>query len=168
MLKSFEYRVTKRRDGDSETENMSEEKQLHIDEDWKAQVEQDKQKWRDQQRGQQPAQEPGDTRTDHVHEVDQQIDQRAGAQAAAGRQLPPPSMLLLITTLSSQAMVAMGVMPAEDGKLHTADLEVAKHFIDMLGVLEDKTRNNLTQEETGYLGGTLHQLRLLFVEQRNK
>ena len=48
------------------------------------------------------------------------------------------------------------------------DLEQVKFSIDMLGMLEEKTKGNLTSEEQGYLQRVLAQLRLNYVEELNK
>ncbi len=48
------------------------------------------------------------------------------------------------------------------------DLEQAKFSIDMLGMLEEKTKGNLTPEEQGYLQRVLAQLRLNYVDEANK
>lgn len=142
---------------------MPEEPKLHIDEDWKSQVEREKQQWKDKRLSPelQPANELGSSGS----AAERVADEIASADASR-RHLPPASMMLLITTLGSQAMMALGAMPGEDGKPTTPDLELAKHFIDLLGVLEDKTRNNLASDESSYLAATLYQLRLLYVERR--
>ena len=56
----------------------------------------------------------------------------------------------------------MGQIPAPDGK-PVIQLDHAKHFIDTLGVLEEKTKGNLTSDEAAMLTNVLHELRLLFV-----
>ena len=48
------------------------------------------------------------------------------------------------------------------------DLEQAKFSIDMLGMLEEKTKGNLVPEEEKYLQSVLAQLRLNYVEELNK
>ena len=48
------------------------------------------------------------------------------------------------------------------------DLGQAKFSIDMLGMIEEKTKGNLTPEERGYLQRVLAQLRLNYVEEANK
>ena len=46
--------------------------------------------------------------------------------------------------------------------------DLAKHYIDMLGMLEQKTKGNLTPDEAGMLDGVLHQLRMTFVTIRRE
>jgi len=47
-------------------------------------------------------------------------------------------------------------------------LDLAKHAIDMLAILEKKTMGNLTQEEASMLENVLHQLRIAYVEASRK
>ena len=78
--------------------------------------------------------------------------------------LPPPSFSLLIATFASQAMVAFGKAPDPiEGKTEIR-LELGRHAIDMLDILQQKTKGNLTEDEAAMLEGNLHQLRLEFVE----
>lgn len=80
-----------------------------------------------------------------------------------GQDYPEASFELLITTFSMQAMAAMGILGERAGGQQPPDLGMAKHLIDLLGVIEEKTRGNLTSEEAGTLNQMLHQLRILFV-----
>jgi hypothetical protein len=60
-------------------------------------------------------------------------------------------------------MVALGqVSNPASGK---ADMRLpeAKHFIDMLAVLEEKTAGNRTADESALLDGFLHELRMAYV-----
>jgi hypothetical protein len=78
--------------------------------------------------------------------------------------LPPPSFALIVATYASQAAVAFGHAPNPiDGKTEVR-LDLAKHAIDTLSILEAKTKGNLTAEETAMLEHVLHQLRLAYVE----
>jgi len=79
-------------------------------------------------------------------------------------QLPKPQFATLVGLFSTQAMVSLGLIGhPEDGKVEV-QLPLARHFIDLLGVLEDKTQGNLTNEEAALLEQTLHDLRLAYVE----
>ena len=84
------------------------------------------------------------------------------------RDLPPASLIILISSLASQAMASMGLLPGEDGKPLPVNLKFARHFIDLIAVIEDKTRNNLTADESSFLSGTLHHLRIQFVESNRR
>lgn len=82
--------------------------------------------------------------------------------------IPPASFELLVQTLASQAMVALGIMknPVTD-KLDVQP-QMAKHFIDTLEILGAKTKGNLTSEEGKLLEMATHQLRMAYVALPNK
>jgi hypothetical protein len=65
-------------------------------------------------------------------------------------------------SLATQALASMGQIPGADGN-PVIELDHAKHFIDTLGILDEKTKGNLTLEESTMLTNALHELRLLFV-----
>ncbi|HHN77668.1 MAG TPA: DUF1844 domain-containing protein [Phycisphaerales bacterium] len=70
----------------------------------------------------------------------------------------------LIRLLATQALMYMGAFPdPQTGKAMVA-LDIAKMNIDLLGVVEEKTKGNLTDDEQKMLEGTLHELRLQYVE----
>ena len=66
--------------------------------------------------------------------------------------------------LATQAFYAMGMIKTREDEQPPQDLEMAKFNIDMLGVMEEKTKGNLTDEESKVLTDTLAQLRMLFVQ----
>jgi hypothetical protein len=69
-----------------------------------------------------------------------------------------------VLTLASSAMAAMGKTPAPGGETLEPDLETAKYLIDVLGVLEEKTRGNLDESEQKLLQSLLYDLRVAFVD----
>jgi hypothetical protein len=78
--------------------------------------------------------------------------------------LPAASFAELVNLIVMQAMAGMGLLPGPGGERYAPNLEVAKHFIDMLQVLEDKTKSNLTVEEKGLLDQVLYEMRMSFVQ----
>ena len=115
------------------------EKLLVVDDDYKQQVEQEKEQLR------------------------QQMQDAAENAPADEMQMPPASMPVLITTLATQALSNLGQIPDPIEGKPVIRKSLAKHFIDTLAMLEEKTKGNLSEEETELLGGTLHQLRMIFV-----
>lgn len=87
---------------------------------------------------------------------------------SAPENLPPASFDLLVQTLASQAMVALGVI--KNPMTDKIDLQpkMAKHFIDTLEILQQKTKGNLTTEEEKLLEMATHQLRMAYVALPNK
>src|ERR1700747_395619 len=70
----------------------------------------------------------------------------AEAQPADWKQrppLPPPHLHVLVLSSRWQAQLQLGLYGGERDKEHDPDLEGARHSIDMLGVLQEKTRGNL-------------------------
>ena len=82
-------------------------------------------------------------------------------------QLPPASFFTLLQMLSTQAIVAMGMIPTPSGQT-TVQIPLAKHFIDLLSILETKCKGNLTADEERLLGGTLHELRISYLDVSKK
>jgi hypothetical protein len=83
-------------------------------------------------------------------------------------QLPPANLSVLVQLLASQAMLAMGKMEVPGQPELKADLDAAKHFVDLLGVLEEKTKGNLTPDEAAMIGSVCHELRMIYVSERKK
>lgn len=93
-----------------------------------------------------------------------QAEQEKQADAPQPGQLPEnPSIEHLISLLTSQALMYLGQIPDQSGRAVLA-LDVAKMQIDLLGVLEEKTKGNLSEDESKLLTGTLGELRTVFVE----
>ena len=73
----------------------------------------------------------------------------------------------LVFGMYTQAMVSLGEMPHPETKLVSCDLEMAKHFIDSIGMLEEKTRGNLSSSEGKLLGELLSHARMSYVSKTN-
>jgi len=84
--------------------------------------------------------------------------------AGSDRVLPPADFSTFILSLVSSALIHLGDMepPGEDAKRR--DLPMAKHTIDLLTLLRQKTKSNLTPEEDKLLESLLYDLRLRYVE----
>ena len=78
-------------------------------------------------------------------------------------QIPPATFPMLVQMFSTQAMVSLGVIPPPDGKAQQ-QLPLAKHFIDLLGVLEEKCKGNMTPDEEKLLEQSLYELRNAYVQ----
>ena len=79
------------------------------------------------------------------------------------RRLPPASLESLITMLGTQAMVALGQIPDPVQNKPVVRLAFARHYIDTLGMLEEKTKGNLSTEEAKFLDHILSDLRLAYL-----
>jgi len=118
---------------------------IHIDDDWKAQAQAEKKKLAEQAKKSEAA--------------------PAGAQAGpGGRRMPEANFETLISTMATQALFAMGAIPDPQTGQRMQHLDLARHHIDMLGVLEEKTKNNLSEEETNLLAQTIYELRTRYIQ----
>ena len=70
----------------------------------------------------------------------------------------------MVMQQSSMAMMLMGQTPHSETGEVVRDLQAAKFFIDLLEMIEFKTRGNLSQEEVALLKQSLMSLRMAFVE----
>lgn len=86
------------------------------------------------------------------------------AEREAARSLPPADFATLVLSLGSSAVAYLGEAPVAAGDKPTRNLPMAKHAIDLLSVLEEKTKGNLTSEEAQILESLLFDLRLRYVE----
>jgi hypothetical protein len=78
--------------------------------------------------------------------------------------MPPASFTLLVQSLVTQALIALGQAENPLTGQRSPDLEMARFHIDMLGVLEEKTKGNLSRQEENFLRGWLFDLRLRYVQ----
>jgi hypothetical protein len=92
--------------------------------------------------------------------AEQAYNQTRGPQSP---QLPEASFLALIDMFAAEAAMNLGMAQTPDGNRTPVDLEAARHWIDMLGMLEAKTRGNLNEEEASVLENVLAYLRMQFV-----
>jgi len=79
------------------------------------------------------------------------------------RGLPEATFLSLINMLAVEAAMHLGLIETPGEASPGVDLEAARHMIDMLGVLEQKTRGNLSTDEDKLLENILADLRMQYV-----
>jgi hypothetical protein len=92
-------------------------------------------------------------------------DDAAGSDAAAG-QVPPATFEFLAHTLFTQALMALGRIPNPITQQAHRNLPTARHFIDTLAMLEQKTAGNLTEDERRVLEEIQHQLRMMYMSEK--
>lgn len=79
--------------------------------------------------------------------------------------MPPASFDFLVLSLRTQAEMEMGLLrfgPQDEDA--PKDLNRARHFIDLLAMLEEKTRGNLSLEEKRLLENSLTELRFRYLQ----
>ena len=123
-------------------EPQGEEKKIIVDEDWKSQVEREREE---------AAQEPASS------------EPKADEASSETAPMPPPSLTFLVSNLYLQGMIALGLLPRPGSDKPEAHLDQAKHTIDLLQMLWEKTEGNRTPEETKEMDTILHELRMSYV-----
>ncbi len=124
---------------------MDQDKKLIIDDDWKEEARKEK---------------------EVLIEQEKQDGEKTAEAQSAGRSapLPPADLSGLINMLATQSFFALGVVKTQEDEEPRQDLEMAKFNIDMLGIVEEKTQGNLTDQEANILSETLQQLRMVYVQ----
>ncbi len=84
------------------------------------------------------------------------------------RAIPQASFSNFILSLNAQALVFLGALPHPESNKIEANILLAKHTIDILEILKEKTKGNLTQEEQNLLDEVLFRLKLIYVEVQKK
>ena len=79
-------------------------------------------------------------------------------------EFPEASFDMLLMQHHTQAMLAMGMIPDPATGQVIKNKSAAKFHIDMLGIIQERTKGNLNQGEEDALNGVLHNLRMMFVE----
>jgi hypothetical protein len=92
--------------------------------------------------------------------AEQAYSQTTGSQP---RGLPEATFISLINMLAVEAAMHLGLIETPGEAAPGIDLEAARHMIDMLGVLEQKTRGNLSPDEDKLLENILADLRMQYV-----
>ena len=103
-----------------------------------------------------------------AEEAFQEAFQKAAAEAAeATQEMPLPEITFssFVFSLSSSALVSLGAIPDPNTGKMEKNLPMAKQTIDLLAILRDKTRNNLTQEEEILFDHLLYDLRMVYVKE---
>jgi len=81
---------------------------------------------------------------------------------------PPVDFHTFVLSLGSSALLHLGELEHPDVGAPQKDLPLAKHTIDILVMLEEKTKGNLTPAEEKLIGSLLYDLRLRYVEAQKK
>ena len=78
--------------------------------------------------------------------------------------LPPASFSFLIFSMQAQAQMQLGLMHFGEKEKPEPQLDLARHTIDMMGILLEKTKGNLTLDEQRLLENSVTELRFRFVQ----
>ena len=127
---------------------------IHVDSDWKKQAQAEKERLA--REAERPAAPPPPPRT----------AVGPGPTIPAERPpqgIPPATFETLLQTLGTQAAIFLSDQVDPETGESLRHLELAKHNIDMLSVLEEKTKGNLTPQEARLLDSLLYELRMAYI-----
>ena len=112
-----------------------EPKKIIVDDDWKAQARREKERLAEETEARQP---------------------KGG--------IPASPFVELVNLIVMQAMAGLGLLQGPGGERIPPNLAAAKHFIDLLQMLDDKTKGNLTPDEKRLLDQVLYEMRITYVQ----
>ena len=81
-------------------------------------------------------------------------------------QLPPIDFSTFVISLNSSALVQLGILEEPGTGQKSKNLALAKQTIDILAMLEEKTKGNLNRDEENILKSLLYDLRMLYVKEK--
>ena len=119
---------------------MTDEPKIQIDSDWKAEAQAEKEKL--------------------SAAAETAVEEKSQKQQA----LPPADFKGLMGLLASQAIMGLGAVQDREGRGVMVDLEGARFAIDLLVVLQEKTKDNLKEEEQKELDTVIPELQTRFVQ----
>ncbi len=127
------------KDEENEKKDKQEASKIIVDDDWKAQAQAEKEKLAE-------------------------ATEKPGGPQPGPREIPPASFVTLVNSLAVQTMLALGGVEDPRTKKRMVDLDLAKHHIDTLAVIEEKTSGNLTDDEKKLLDKTIYETRMVYVQ----
>jgi len=119
-------------------ESQSNKPKIQVDADWKAEAQSEKER---------------------LDKAEKKVEEREEAT-----KIPEANFRGLLGILASQALMGLGVQQDPSGKGVLVDLEGSKFTIDLMGMLQEKTNGNLTEEEEAELKQLITELQSRFVQ----
>lgn len=95
---------------------------------------------------------------------EQDAAERAYAEHAYAKELPALDFVTFVVSMSHSALLHLGDAPDPATGVREKNLPLARQTIDLLAVLQDKTRGNLSGDEERVLSQAIYDLRMRFVE----
>ncbi len=118
----------------------------------------------------QSAENPEERTTQAVEEASPDSSKPAESESSSDspKNQPPITFSTFVLSLSSSAAMSMGGYQDPVSGHIPKNLEIAKQSIDILGIIQEKTKGNLTGDEEKLLDSALYELRMRYVEEVKK
>lgn len=91
------------------------------------------------------------------------VDTPHSENSAAAGQLPEITFSTFVLSLASSTLVHLGEVPNPETGTITPEPALAKHGIDTLAMLRQKTHDGLTEDESNMLDSLLYELKMKYV-----
>ncbi len=98
----------------------------------------------------------------------EQIEKEKQESKDQGNTFRKPNFVLLVSSLSMQAMIAMGKIKSPLSEKKEKNLEQARFLIETLPILQEKTQDNLTDQERVFLEDSIYHLRENYLKTRSQ
>jgi len=102
---------------------------------------------------------PAEPAADSTPQASEEVDDEEELEGAQD----PASFVNFLMSIASNAASALGMMEHPVTHQREVDLQLGKHWIDVLGMLQKKTQGNLTSQENQLVEGLLSDLRMQYV-----
>jgi hypothetical protein len=156
---------------------MAEEQpSLHIDTDWKKQAQEEKRRLAEEEQKRAAERERSSATSAPIPGVSTGSPASAGAAttgpargragspgARGAREMPEASFPTLVNSLMTQVLLYLGELTPR-GVEPQVNLDMAKFNVDLLGVLDEKSKNNLTADEQKLMDTVLYETRMRYVQ----
>jgi len=139
-----------------------EESSLHIDLDWKKQAQEEKRRLAEEAAAKPTAMPIPQARTpgNESASASKPATQPTGRPATGPRNVPA-TFTAMVQQFVTQVLIYLGEIDVRGAS--GVNLDMAKYYIDNLGILEEKTKGNLTEEERQVLDSALYEARMRYV-----
>lgn len=131
-----------------------------VDTDWKSQAQAEKERLGASERAKAPVPKQGAAPGAIGPGGGEGLSQGSGGEPA----MPEPNFDELVRMLATQALLYLGAFPDPETGRRMVSLEMAQFNIEMLSMIEEKTKGNLADDEKSMLTRMLYELRMQYVE----
>jgi hypothetical protein len=145
---------------------MSEDKfSLHVDSDWKKQAQEEKRKLaeaEEKRKAAMPPPAPAGVVTTAPPSGAPTARGAAPGERRDGKEMPPASIGTLVQSTLTQVLLYLGELAVRGGQ-SMLNLDMAKHHVDTLGVLAEKTKGNLSPDEQSLMDTAVYEAQMRFI-----
>ena len=110
--------------------------------------------------------ESSETKEEQAAQIEPNVKERVEEPATESLDYPPVNFTNFVISLSTSALFQFGDFPEYEGGKAAKNLPAAKQTIDILDMLNEKTKGNLDQNEATLIQGVLYELKMRYVKEK--